>query len=84
VLRHNGVWRAKRNQSVRSLRVRRRVGVRQLDVANRAIRTVCHEVETSELSAVVSSVAHDSESGAAVRTPLGGRPRRGAGFTSIQ
>ena len=85
MLRHTDVPRLARKSSVRfRARVARAVEC-QLDAATRGIKSVRRDVAvSSDITATVSSVAVDSESGAAVRTAWGSRPRRGAGFTSIQ
>ena len=46
MLRHDGVWRAKRKMSDRSLRAWRPVAVRQHDVAARATKAVRRDVGT--------------------------------------
>lgn len=85
MLRHESVERAKRDLSVRILRVCSRVAHRRFDVATRAIqvgRACCGGVV--DTGADTLSDTNESETGAAVRTAWGVGPWRGAGFTSIQ
>ena len=78
--------RAKRKLSVRFCRVlASRRGTRQHDIAARGIKSAgVMWSSVDDVSAQLRRPMQASESGAAVRTAWGSRPRRGAGFTSIQ
>ena len=83
VLRHNGVWRAKRSLSVRFLHVRRRAAHVD-DFAARGFRTVWRDAVVSMTPSQTRRPSQMTMKRCGSAHGVGIRPRRGAGFTSIQ